>query len=118
MLTNTLNIQEKINYYLTTLQLHPHETQPDNYLIETYRDQAINIDTAYYEGNQRAASTFVHYMLTNTGIMRLHKVKSGKYWQFIDGCPLLTYILDERAKTLTTYLLGNLSLHGTTVKQF
>jgi len=82
------------------LQPHPE----GGYYKESYRseDSVKNL-----EGDDRAASTAIFFLVTKESVSRLHKIKSDEMWHFYKGCPLCVIEMDTNKKTFKRTVLGH-----------
>lgn len=88
------------NDIIQQLNLQPHPE--GGYYAETYRSP---LEVTNSEGNSRAASTAIYFLLKDKDKSHFHRIKSDELWFFHQGVPL--EIISIQNGQLHSIILGN-----------
>jgi hypothetical protein len=89
-------MKKSAEYWISKLKLQKHPE--GGYFKEIYRSSGIiskkNLPHRY--GGSRNFSTAIYFLLNNSEVSKLHRLKSDEIWHFYDGSPLMIYIINKK----------------------
>lgn len=97
-----METQEKINTLVEKYGLMPHPE--GGFFAETYKSpKECAVDVEVYEGDKRALSTAIYFLMTTGNFSAWHILKSDEMWHYYEGNPVKIHVLslDRRIKSFT-----------------
>lgn len=95
--------------------LKPHPE--GGFFKETYRSTTkVAVELPDGSLNVRTASTAIMFLISNTNVSRLHRIKSDEIWHFYGGSALIVVELDTETLELKSTLIGADFLNGESVQ--
>lgn len=93
--------------FIDAFHMLPHPE--GGYYAETYRAGETIAQGALPArfGGDRPFSTAIYFLLENQNRSALHRIQSDEVWHFYAGGPLLIYVIEPTAGTLSVIRLGN-----------